>query len=146
MPDDLQRLLRHIVYHVIAHEEAKDIERDATAIDSVTDVAASQRRVFRDEEQRAEDLAVPFRDGLRRAVAAGKAGGNAISLDDRDPAEDRIADALIHYLVGAGLATSTTRETEEHHYIYTIAIDWEKLADVARQANVDLDGMIRNLV
>ncbi|MDI3340056.1 MAG: hypothetical protein QJR03_05945 [Sphaerobacter sp.] len=139
MADDLDRLLRYIVNHYIAQEELKDVERDAT---SVGDLAASQRRALREEEQRVEALAGPFREGLLRARAARQAGGNAISLDDRDPLENLIADAMIHFLVSPGMATSTTRETEPMHYIYTIAVDWERLLGVARQARVDLDAAI----
>jgi hypothetical protein len=54
-----------------------------------------------------------------------------------------MADALVHFLVGPGLAESTTRETEPMHYVYTVAIDWHELNAVAKAANVDLDTIVR---
>lgn len=142
MPDDLDRLLKFIVQQFTAPEEMKGIERDASSSD---DLAASHRRALRDEEQRADQLSAAFREGLIRAEAARRAGGNAISLDDRDPLDNQIADALVHFLVGPGMATSTTRETEPMHYVYTIAIDWDQLLTVARQARIDLDAALRHL-
>lgn len=136
MPDDLDRLLKYIVHHFTGREELKDVERDASSSD---DVSAEQRRALRDEEQRADQLAPAFREGLTRAGAAHRAGGTAISLDDRDPLDNQIADAMVHFLVGPGMATSSTRETEPLHYIYTIAVDWKQLEMVAHRAGVDLD-------
>lgn len=142
MPDDLDKLLRFIVHNYTGREEIKDIERDASSVDNVS---ADQRRALREEEMRAEMLAAPFREGLRRAEAARRAGGDAISLDDRDPTENEIADALVHFLVSPGLASSSTRETEPRHYIYTIAVDWKRLGMIARRARVDLDAAIKHV-
>lgn len=139
MPDDLERLLKFIVRNYTVREEVKDIERDASSVD---DVPAERRRAARDEEQRADQLMPAFREGLMRADAARRAGGNAISLDDRDPLDNQIADALVHFLVRPGMATSSTRETQPLHYIYTIAVDWTRLVAVARRAHVDLDTAI----
>ena len=138
MADDVEKLLRHIARGYLGRQEALEIERDATAVDDGSDIVADQRRVMREEEQRAEDLSGPFRDGLLRAEAARRAGGNAISLDDRRPDEERQAEALIHFLVRSDLASSTTRETDQHRYIYTVSVDWEALDRVAQDARVDL--------
>ncbi|HUZ00647.1 MAG TPA: hypothetical protein VMU89_09875 [Thermomicrobiaceae bacterium] len=141
MPDDLERLLRFIVRNYNVREEVKDIERDASSVD---DVPAELRRAAREEEQRAGQLLPAFREGLARADAARRAGGNAISLDDRDPLDNQIADALVHFLVRPGIALSSTRETQPLHYIYTIAVDWNQLVSVAHRARVDLDTAIRH--
>jgi hypothetical protein len=136
--DDVGKLLRYIGRHYLARQEAIGIELDATAADEAGEIVASQRRAAREEEQRADTLAAAFREGLRRADSARRAGGNAISLDDRKPDQDRQAEALIQFLVRAGLATSTSRETDARHYIYTISVDWTALDRVAREARVDL--------
>jgi len=141
VPDDLERLLRFIVRNYNVREEVKDIERDASSVD---DVPAELRRAAREEEQRAGQLLPAFREGLARADAARRAGGNAISLDDRDPLDNQIADALVHFLVRPGIALSSTRETQPLHYIYTIAVDWNQLVSVAHRARVDLDTAIRH--
>jgi hypothetical protein len=136
--DDTGKLLRYIVRTFLARQEVIEIERDASAVDGGADIVADQQRAIRDEEQRAEELSDAFRSGLQRADAARRAGGNAISLDDRKEEENRQADALIHFLVRSDLASSTTRETDPHRYIYTIAIDWNALDRVAKDARADL--------
>ncbi len=143
MSDDLQRLLRFIVQHYTWREEVKDIELDASPLEQGSDIAASRRRVRREVEQRADLLSDAFRDGLKRASDARRAGGDAISLDDRVPEDNHIADAMMQFLVGTGLAHSTTRETEPLHYIYTVSIDWSRLNSVARDARVDLGAAMK---
>ena len=142
MADESRKLLRYIVRNVIARQEVVAIETDATAVDRGEELEADLRRVQREEEERAEELADAFRDGLLRAGAAQRAGGNAISLDDRKEVDNRQADALIQFLVRADLASSTTRETERYRYIYMISIDWDALEKVAREAKVDLDEVL----
>lgn len=139
MSDDLRQLLNYIVHQFTGREEVKEAERDASSVEPQDEIQADQRRILRGEEERAERLAPSFREGLARAIAAHRAGGNAISLDDRNPIDNAIADALVHFLVSPGIATSTARETEPQHYIYTIAIDWSRLNAVAEKARVDLD-------
>lgn len=137
MADDISRLLHHIARHYTGTEEMKDVELDDPAI-AAADLDAGRSRALKEEQQRADELDDAFRDGLTRAHAAHQAGGDAISLDDRDPEENRIADALVHFLVGPGMAVSRTRETAHMHYIYTIWVDWDRLEQVASEASIDL--------
>ncbi len=143
MTDEVQRFLHYIAEHYTGREEAKDIERSAAA-ETADEIVAGQRRVMRKERALADRLARPFQRGLRRAYAAHRAGGDAISLDDRDPEENQMAEALIHFLVGPGLARSMTRETEPMHYTYIITINWEKLAVLAHEANIDLEALLKS--
>lgn len=136
--DDISRLLQHIVRHYTGPQEAKEVERDAPGISGV-DLEEERDRALKEERDRAHHLEDAFRAGLHKAKSAIDAGGDAISLDDRDPSENRIADALVHFLVGPGMAVSKTRETSPLHYMYTIWIDWDRLEQVAREANVDLN-------
>jgi hypothetical protein len=140
--DDVEKLLRFIARRYVAREEILEIERDATAADEGHEIVADQRRAIQTEEQRAVEMADAFREGLRRADAARRVGGNAISLDDRKPEDDRIADALIHFLVRSDIASSTTRETEQHRYIYTIAVNWDALDRVSHDAKVNLSEVL----
>lgn len=142
MANDVQKLLHHIVHNYIARQEAIEVDRDASAAEAGSEIAADKRRVFKEEEQRADELAEPFRNGLRRANDALRAGGNAISLDDRKPEENEQADALIHFLVRSQLATSSSRETDQYRYTYTIAIDWDALNRVAREAKVNMSALL----
>lgn len=141
MSDDVQRLLHYLAEQYTGREEAKDLERSSSGLEE-HEIAAEQRRVMRREHQLAEKLARPFQRGLRRAYEAYRAGGNAITLDDRKRDENEMAEALIHFLVRSGLARSTTRETEPMHYLYIISIDWEALARVAQDAEVDLAALV----
>jgi hypothetical protein len=142
LADDVEKLLRFIARRYVAREEILEIERDASAADEAHDIAADQRRAIQLGEQKATEMADAFREGLRRAEAARRAGGNAISLDDRKPEDDRIADAMIHFLVRSDMATSTTRETDQHRYIYTIAVDWGALERVSHDARVNLSDIL----
>ncbi len=135
--DEARRLLHYLAEHYIGREEAKDLERSSAGLEE-HEIAVEQRRVLQREHRLADKLARPFQRGLRRAYEASRAGGNAITLDDRKRDENEMAEALIHFLVGLGLAKSTTRETEPMHYQYIITIDWEALARVAAEAQVDL--------
>ncbi|MEX2314959.1 MAG: hypothetical protein WD628_04515 [Thermomicrobiales bacterium] len=138
MADDVEKLLRFIGRRFVAREEILEIERDASAADEGHEIVADQRRAIQSEEQKATEMADAFREGLRRAEAARRAGGNAISLDDRKPEDDRVADALIHFLVRSDMASSTTRETDQHRYIYTIFVDWDSIERVSQDAKVNL--------
>lgn len=142
MADDLRKLLQHIARNYTGPQEAKEVERDDPDI-SADDLVQERSRVIRDEERRAIELADAFRAGLARSHNAALAGGDAISLDDRDPEQNRMADALVHFLVGPGMATSRTRASGPRHYIYTIWIDWPALRKVAREAQIDLNAGIR---
>jgi hypothetical protein len=142
--DGISKLLRHIACHYTGPEEAKDLEREATA-HSGQDLDDERRKALREEEQRAQQLDAAFRAGLARALQARRAGGDAILLDDRDPQENQIADAMVHFLVGPGIATSRARETDPQHYTYTIWIDWEQLSEIAQQADINLEQALKQV-
>lgn len=144
MADDLSRLLQHIAQQYTGPQEIKEVERDDPNI-SADDLGRQRDRALRGEERLVQELEDAFRRGLARSYRARQAGGDAISLDDRDPEQNRIADALVHFLVGPGIATSRTRETSPQHYIYTIWVDWPRLFRVAREARIDLKASIRQM-
>lgn len=144
MASDVDKLMRYIIRQYLAREDAIDIDRDATAGDAGSAIAEDKQRATKEEESRAEELARAFQAGLQRADAARRAGGSAISLDDRKADENLQADAMVNFLVRAKLATSNTRETSERHYIYTIAVDWEALQQVAKEARANLENILRN--
>ncbi len=142
--DDLDKLLRHIARNYTGPQEAREVERDDPNIPAEA-LKQERQRLLRTEERRAHELADAFRAGISQSHLASRAGGDAISLDDRDPEQNRIADALVHFLVGPGIATSRTRATGPQHYIYTIWIDWPQLRNVAREAGIDLNASIRQV-
>jgi hypothetical protein len=142
MPSDVEKLMRHILRRFLAPQDAIRVDLDASASDRGADLADDKERAIRVEEMRMERLSGPFHKALQRAYAASRAGGDSISLDDRDEDENRQADALVNYLVRTRLASSTTRETDENHYIYTISVDWEALERVAAEARADLSNIL----
>lgn len=142
MANDIEKLMRHIVDQYLAHQDVIRVDLDADATDRGAELARNKQRALRDEEIRLARMTGPFHNGLRRAYAAMRAGGDSISLDDRDEDENRQADALVNFLVRTKLATSTTRETDKRHYIYTISVDWKALERVAAEANVDLGDVL----
>ena len=145
MPDRIRRLLDHIVAQYVVQDEQKDIDLNAPSTESGAVIESDKREAARREASRADELADPFRQGLVLAYRARAAGRPEVALDDRRPDEDRMADALIGFLVSFELASSRTEETEPLHYVYHIAVDWDRLGDVARDAGVDLDQTLRQL-
>lgn len=142
MASDVEKLMHHILIQFLARQDEIQVDLGADASEGGEDLAEDKERAVRVEEVRMARLTGPFHNGLRRAYAATRAGGDSISLDDRDEEENRQADALVNFLVRTRLASSTTRETEDNHYIYTISVDWDALERVASQARVNLSNVL----
>lgn len=143
MPDRIRRVLDHIVTQYVVTDEQKDIDLNAPPTEPGDALESDKREAAKREVDRADDLAKAFHAGLVRAHEARARGREEIALDDREPDEDRMADALIRFLVSFGLAGSRTEETEPLHYVYHVAVDWERMEGVARATGVDLDGALR---
>jgi hypothetical protein len=137
--DDLRKLLDHIVRRYVVPDELVGIDLEASASDRGEAIETDKRRAVRREIERADNLAGAFSRGLARAHAR----NGDIVLDDRNPEENQEADALIGFLVSHDLASSRTEETEPMHYRYYVAVDWDRLGEVARAAGVDLDQALR---
>ena len=139
MADEVRKLLDHIVARYVVQDELKNIDLDATAQEAGAAIEADKREATRREEQRAASLADAFARGLALAHGGHSLGQEELVLDDRDPEQDRMADALIRFLVSHDLASSRTDETEPMHYTYYIAVDWDRLGELAREAEVELE-------
>lgn len=138
MADDLRKLLDYIVRTYAVHDELVTIDLEASAVDRGGSLESDKRRALRREADRAEELADAFVRGLSLA------SDGLVVLDDRNPDEDRMADALIRFLVRHDLAHSRTVETlDAQHYRYRIMINWNRLQAVAASAGVDLDQAIK---
>jgi hypothetical protein len=146
VPERVRSVLDYITTRYIVHEDLRNIDFEAAAAESGQAIESDKREAIKREKARADELAGPFQDGLVRAYRARLAGLREIALDDRDPAENAIADALIHALVRTDLAASTSEETVPYHYVYRIAVDWPRLDNVAGAAGVDLDAALTHLV
>jgi len=141
--DDVRKLLDYIVAHYVVRDELKSIDLDAPAQEPGAVIEADKKEAVRREEDRADSLADAFARALALARGGHSLGQTEVVLDDRDPEQDRMADALIRFLVSHDLAASRTDETEPQHYLYHVAVDWDRLGEVARAADVDLDRALR---
>jgi hypothetical protein len=146
VPERVRTVLDYITTRYLVHEDLRNIDFEAAAAESGQAIESEKREAMKREKARAGELAGPFQDGLIRAYRAQTAGQREIALDDRDPTENAIADALIHALVRTDLAASTSEETEPYHYVYRITVDWVRLFAVAGAAGVDLDATLATLV
>jgi hypothetical protein len=106
----------------------------------MADVVEDEERLRSAELDRARSLALSLENGLRLAR---EAGSRELSLDSRDPAEDRLADALISILVAGDFATARTDDLGDEQYRYHVAVDWAALDALA--ARLDLPPLARLL-
>ena len=146
MAERLRTVLDFITVQYLVRDDLRGIDFDAESSESGEAIESEKREAIKRERERSAEIADAFRDGLALAYRARQAGQREIALDDRDPNEDAIADALIHALVRTDLAASTTEETTPLHYVYRIAVDWDRLGKVARKAGVDLDEALGQVV
>jgi hypothetical protein len=96
----------------------------------MADVAQDEERLRSGELERARDSALDLENGLRLARAA---GSGEVSLDSRDPAQDRLAGALISILVASNFATARTEDLGDEQYRYHVSVDWAKLDTMAER-------------
>lgn len=139
MAEPVRELLNYIVVNYAVEDELKDVDLNASAVEDGAELESEKREAAQREIERADRLEAPFSQGLVAAYRARQAGVNEVVLDDRDPEENDMADALIGFLVSYELAASRSEETEPMHYRYFITVDWDRLRTVAEAARVDLD-------
>jgi hypothetical protein len=145
VPDRIRKVLDHLVANYVVRDEQLDIDLSAPAAEPGDAIASSKERVASRETRRADELAGDFHRALVEAYRARAAGRSELVLDDRQPDQDRMADALIRFLVSFDLASSRSEETEPMRYRYAVSIDWPKLNAAAGEAGVDLEATLRDL-
>jgi hypothetical protein len=72
-----------------------------------------------------------------------RGAGGRLEVDDTAPEGNMIAEAFARYLVSPGLATSQSAPISDSNFRYTFDVDWLRLADIARQAGIELDAALR---
>jgi hypothetical protein len=137
----LRDLLDYIVDRYANVDNARRIDLDANAPLTGQELEADKAAAADREHDRAGDQAAAFAAGLERAWERARNGGDAISLDDRDPGQNAMAAALIGYLVRFDLARSESRDVGDNHYIYDIAVDWDRLREVVAASGQRLDDL-----
>ncbi|MFN8634694.1 MAG: hypothetical protein U0893_12630 [Chloroflexota bacterium] len=121
-------LAEAIVWCAKVPAETTVLEATAGARRPMADVADAEERVRSVELERARACALDFENGLRLARAA---PGLELTLESVDPAQDRLAGALISILVASDLATVRTDDLGGEEYRYHVAIDWAALDGMA---------------
>lgn len=138
--NDVRKLLDYIISHRVAPEEEKIADLDATSRVPQERIEEISTEVVEQEKEAAARLLPAFAAGLRAAAAN---RNTPLPLDDRDPTQNGMADALIRFLVKPGLATVETEEVGDGHYGYRVSLDWAALEQLARGAGVDLTDALR---
>jgi hypothetical protein len=136
--DAFADLLDLIVRDFAITDAQKDIDLNAPAEEPSSVIEADKRQIVTEAAERARELFPSFRTGLLLAFEAQGLGRHEIGLDDRDPEQNTIADALIAYLVRFDFAESRSEETEPGHYDYFISVNWDALYQLAESAGIDL--------
>jgi hypothetical protein len=113
--------------------ETRGLEASAGARRPMADVAEDEERLRTTELERARASALDLENGLRLARSTGE---RELALDSRDPAEDRLAGALISILVAGDFATARTEELGNEQYRYFIAVDWPWLDEMAARVGL----------
>jgi hypothetical protein len=104
--------------------ETMVLEASAGPRRPMADVAEDEERLRTTELERARDAALDLENGLRLARSV---AGHEVALDSRDPAEDRLAGALISILVAGDFATARTEDLGDEQWRYHVAVDWPAL-------------------
>lgn len=139
MADRLEHLLKDLLQRQLVNLEQRDVLLTASPRTPGDVLEADQSIARKREEQRVAELQPAFESGLRRAYQAHRAGQPSVAFDDQVEDENRMAEALIQFLVRLDLAGTHTEQLEGNHYIYHITVDWPKLRERAGAAGIDID-------
>ncbi len=141
MSREIRQLLSYIVSRYAATDDERRIDLDASAEMSGDELEADKAAAVARERESADAYADAFSQGLQRAWDRRDRGGAELTLDDRKPDENAMADAMIHFLVRFDLASSHARQVGNQHYVYMIAVDWDRLGELALANGQRLDDL-----
>ena len=137
----MRTLLSYIVSRYATTDEQRTIDREAGAQIPGDELEAEKAAVVARERAAANKQAEAFTRGLNHAWARAQRGGKDVTLDDRSPSENAMAEALIHFLVRFKLATSHSRQVGDQQYAYVIEVDWDQLRELAAENGQRLDDL-----
>ena len=125
-----ESLAEAIIWSAKLPAEAASVESSARARRPMADVMEEEEHLRSSELEQAKAQALNLENGLRLAQARDAA---ELPLDSRDPAEDRLAGALISILVSSDFATVRTEDLGDEQYRYHVAVDWPRLDMLAER-------------
>ena len=132
----MRQLLNTIITEYEVPLEEKAAELGSPAAHQVGDHSPDELEREVETRARARELEDPFEAALK---AAARRGGAELRLHSADALQNRMADALIQFLVRPGLASVRTQEPAPGTFIYDVAVDWPSLRRVAAAAGINLD-------
>jgi hypothetical protein len=132
----IRQLLDTIVNHYEVPLEEKAAELGNPAGQQMGEGSSEEAGRGEETRSRADDLADAFAMAL---LAARRAGDAPLRLNSADAIQNRMADALIQFLVRPGLATVQSMESGSEQFRYDISVDWTALRRVATQAGISLE-------
>lgn len=138
MADAFSALLDAIVRDLVIVDAQKDVDLNSGSEVDGSAIAAQKAAIVASSEARAAELGNAFRNGIVLAYEAQGTGHSEISLDDRQPEQNALADALITYLVRYDLGESRSEETDPGHFLYFISVTWGALYQFAEANGIDL--------
>lgn len=144
MSREIHQLLSYIVSRYADDDEQRAVERDAGAQVAGAEIEAEKMAAVTRERASADAHADAFSRGLQQAWERSRRGGAELTLDDRDPDENAMASALIRFLVRFDLASSHSREFGDQHYAYVIAVDWDRLGELATANGQRLENLFES--
>lgn len=138
LADAFSALLDAIVRDLVIVDAQKDVDLNSAADVDGGAIAEQKAEIASSARARAAGQETAFRDGLVLAYEAQGTGHPEISLDDRQPEQNALADALITYLVRYDLGESRSEETEPGHFMYFISVTWGAFYQFAEANGIDL--------
>jgi hypothetical protein len=138
LADAFSALLDAIVRDLVIVDAQKDIDLNSAPDIDGNAIEEQKAEIASSADARASQLKDAFQTGIVLAYEAQGTGHSEISLDDRQPEQNAIADALITYLVRYDLGESRSEETDPGHYLYFVSVTWGALYQFAEARGIDL--------
>lgn len=138
MADAFSALLDAIVRDLVIVDAQKDVDLNSAADVDGSAIAEQKAEIAASAKARAAESEGAFRTGVVLAYEAQGTGHAEISLDDRQPEQNALADALITYLVRYDLGESRSEATEPGHFMYFISVTWGALYQFAEANGINL--------
>jgi hypothetical protein len=138
LADAFSALLDAIVRDLVIVDAQKDIDLNSAPDIDGNAIEEQKTEIASSADARASQLKDAFQTGIVLAYEAQGTGHSEISLDDRQPEQNAIADALITYLVRYDLGESRSEETDPGHYLYFVSVTWGALYQFAEANGIDL--------
>ncbi|HUS15985.1 MAG TPA: hypothetical protein VM536_13345 [Chloroflexia bacterium] len=139
---EARKFLEFILHSRVATMEEKKAEFAARAVDPGDQPAIMAAHEVQTEEEAADRQFPAFHAALRALGGTRRDGAPPLVLDDADPQQNALADAVVRFLVKPQLAAVETEEAGAEHFRYRVTVDWPAMQRTATLAGVDLNALL----